>query len=32
VSYQADAASVMPFSLQDPAYLERIYALAELMD
>lgn len=32
VSYRADAASVMPFSLQDPAYLARMYALAELMD
>lgn len=32
VRYQANAASIMPFSLQDPAYLARMYALAELMD
>ncbi|MGI6687796.1 MAG: hypothetical protein ACOX6Y_05505 [Christensenellales bacterium] len=32
VSYQSDAASIQPFSLEDPAYLERMYALIDLMD
>jgi hypothetical protein len=32
VSYKSDSASVRPFSLEDPAYLERMYALLDLMD
>jgi hypothetical protein len=32
VSYQSSAASIQPFSLEDPAYLERMYALIDLMD
>jgi hypothetical protein len=32
VSYQSGAASIHPFSLEDPAYLERMYALIDLMD
>ncbi|MGI6695623.1 MAG: hypothetical protein ACOX6O_05215 [Christensenellales bacterium] len=32
VSYQSGAASIQLFSLEDPAYLERMYALIDLMD
>ena len=32
VSYKSGSASVQPFSLEDPAYLERMYALLDLMD
>ncbi len=32
VSYDAGSASVKPFSLEDPAYLERMYAQIDLMD
>jgi hypothetical protein len=32
VRYQSNAPSIQPFSLEDPAYLERMYALIDLMD